>query len=178
VTTQGPGSESAPDEPHGTPSVPEGVWLKFLSDSEFAIRASAPRELSARERGIGAIPQPLDDAMPVRRTGGSHDEPTDSGPAAVGDLWQSEDPWTAPAWRDLDGRARLRRACRVITTAAAIALALGAWSCLSTSGPASDGPGVTTVRQLEEASQGPPTAAPFPRGSGFADPFSSAPQAG
>lgn len=166
MTAKGPGEERTPDEPHGTPSTPEEVWLKFLSDSEYAIRASAPREPSARQRASG------------RRTGGSRDEPTDSGPAAVGDLWQPEDPWTAPAWRDLDGRARLRRVGRVIATAAAIALALGAWSCLSTSGPASDGPGVTTVRQLEEASQGPPTAAPFPRGSGFADPFSSAPQAG
>ncbi len=41
MSASGPGGIT-PDEPDGTPSVPDDVWLKFLTDSEQAIRATAP----------------------------------------------------------------------------------------------------------------------------------------
>ncbi|MBD0422424.1 hypothetical protein H0H10_25250 [Streptomyces sp. TRM S81-3] len=148
MTTPWPGSGGTPEEPDGAPAVPEAVWQKFLADSECAIRASAPREPAARERTPDWRPEP----------------PVTGGTEAVGELWQAEDVWTGPAWRDLDGRARLRRVGRVIGTAAAVTLALTAWSRLSTDSvvPA-DGPGETIGQQLEEAPVDlPATASPSP----------------
>lgn len=77
---------------------------------------------------------------------------------AVGELWQPEENSTGPAWRDMDARARLRRAGRVVATAAAITLALGAWSWLSTNAGAPDAPLDETVQHSEQA---PPTALPL-----------------
>jgi hypothetical protein len=142
VTTERPGGgRGTPDEPDGTPPIPDDVWLRFLTDSEQAIRASAPREPSAKERAAGRQLQP---------------------PYAVGDLWQPEDLWVRVAWRDLDRRAKVRRVGRVIATAAAVALALGAWSHLSTGVGTGTRPGTGTVRQVEGATARLPTATPFP----------------
>ncbi|MEU6181298.1 hypothetical protein [Streptomyces coeruleorubidus] len=145
MTTEGPGGgRGTPDEPDGTPPVPDDVWLRFLSDSEHAIRASAPREPSARERAAGRQPQP---------------------PYSVGDLWQPEDLWVRVAWPDLDRRAKVRRVGRVAATAAAVALALGAWSQLSAGAGTGTRPGTGTVRQVEGATARQSTATPFPSGS-------------
>lgn len=57
MTASGPGSGDIPGEPDGTPSVPEYVWRLFLEDDERAIRASAPREPSARDRLPGWRPE-------------------------------------------------------------------------------------------------------------------------
>ncbi|GHB42203.1 hypothetical protein GCM10010377_36290 [Streptomyces viridiviolaceus] len=151
MTTPWPGSGGTPEEPDGAPTVPEAVWQKFLMDNERAIRASALREPAARERTPGWRPGP-----PVPGT-----------PEAVGELWQADDVWTGPAWRDLDGRARLRRVGRVIGTAAAVTLALTAWSQLSTDSVApADGPGETIGQRLEEAPVDlPATASPSPGAS-------------
>lgn len=142
MTTGGTGGRATPGEPDGVPSVPDEVWLRFLTDSESAIRASAPREPSARERAAGRQPQP------------AH---------TVGDLWQPEDLWVRVAWRDLDRRARTRRVARVVATAAAVGLALGAWSQLTTG--AGDRPGDPAVRQVEGATVPLPTPTPLPSGS-------------
>lgn len=145
MTTDGPGGgRGTPDEPDGTPPIPDDVWLRFLTDSEHAIRASAPREPSARERAAGRRLQP---------------------PHAVGDLWQPEDLWVRVAWSDLDRRAKVRRVGRVVATAAAVALALGAWSHLSADAGPGTRPGTGTVRQVEGATARLPTATPFPSGS-------------
>ncbi|MFH8498644.1 hypothetical protein [Streptomyces coeruleorubidus] len=145
MTTEGPGGgRGTPDEPDGTPPVPDDVWLRFLTDSEHAIRASAPREPSARERAAGRRLQP---------------------PHTVGDLWQPEDLWVRVAWRDLDRRARVRRVGRVVATAAAVALALGAWSQLSAGAGTGTRPGTGTVRQVEGATARQSTATPLPSGS-------------
>ncbi|MGX1562189.1 hypothetical protein [Streptomyces sp. NPDC055506] len=149
MTTEGPGGRGNPDEPDGVPSIPDEVWLRFLSDSEHSIRASAPREPSAKERAAGRRLQP---------------------PHSVGDLWQPEDLWVRVAWRDLDRRAKARRAGRVVATAAAVALALGAWSQLSTGAGTGHQPGTGTVRQVEGATARLPSATPFPSGSPFPEP--------
>ncbi|GHD39483.1 hypothetical protein [Streptomyces galbus] len=73
------------------PVVPEAEWGKFLRDSEEAIRRSAPREPSARERASGAG---VDDT--------------------VGEVWCPEEPAAGPAWRQLDPAARVRRAARFL----------------------------------------------------------------
>jgi hypothetical protein len=40
----------SPPAPEGEPSLPDDVWERFLQDSERDIRASAPKEPSARAR--------------------------------------------------------------------------------------------------------------------------------
>ncbi|MEU8867477.1 hypothetical protein [Streptomyces umbrinus] len=173
MNIQGRGGDGPPEEPDGVPSRPEEVWLKFLTDSERAIRQSALREPSALERAQGLRLRPFDVGRTDRRVCRPHIEPAECGTHAVGDLWQPEGPWPEPAWRDLDGRARLRRVGRVASTAAAIALALGAWSLLSTGGDLPrDTSDDTTVQRLEEAPSELSTASHFPRESGSAGPSS------
>lgn len=79
----------------------------------------------------------------------------------MGELWQPDGP--RPVWRELDSPARLRRTGRVIATVAAIGLALGAWSLLSTTaGAPGDEPGGSTVQEVEEAPDAIPTTGPGP----------------
>ncbi|MFI8206554.1 hypothetical protein [Streptomyces sp. NPDC085937] len=146
MTAQGPDGGGTPqDREDGVPSLSDDVWQRFLMDDEHAIRASAPREPSARQRASGRT------AQSAART--------DDGPGrrydardAVGDLWHPDDPWEGPSWRELDGRARMRRVGRVVGTAAAIVLALGAWSQLSTgAGTPAEGPGDSVLQQSEDA---------------------------
>ncbi|MFI0266540.1 hypothetical protein [Streptomyces luteogriseus] len=159
MTTPDPDRQSTPDDPDAVPSDAGDVWLKFLTDSERAIRESAPTELSARERATARPPRRLD----ADRRNQSHPRldhsPANDRTEAVGELWQPDGP--QPAWRELDGPARLRRAGRVIATVAAIGLALGTWSLLSTkAGAPSEEPGGGTVQQVEEAPDAIPTASP------------------
>ncbi|HET9382631.1 MAG TPA: hypothetical protein VFP69_17625 [Streptomyces sp.] len=203
MITDWPSPDGTPDEPDATQPVPDEVWRKFLCDSEHAIRVSAPREPSARERRRG--PSPADgttgtrDATGAGATTGAGDAggrgPRRGGdrareragrrrPAApdpVDGVWGPDDPWAGPAWRELDGRARLRRAGRVVATGVAITLALGAWSHLSTGAgtPVDGGPHRTTVEQLDGLSNELPSAPRVPPGSaGVARPPSSSPAAG
>ncbi|MEU3680997.1 hypothetical protein AB0E99_08750 [Streptomyces sp. NPDC030592] len=149
MTASGPGGGDTPDQPDGTPSVPEYVWRLFLEDDERAIRASAPREPAARDRFPGRQPEPPagGPARPVRSS-----SPSSLTSDTVGEAWRPEDRWAGPAWRELDGRARVRRVGRVLGTAAAVALALTAWSQLST-GPVTpgSGPAETIGQRLEES---------------------------
>ncbi|MEU9631005.1 hypothetical protein ACFZDB_31675 [Streptomyces luteogriseus] len=149
MTTEEPDGRGTPREPNGVPPVPDEIWLRFLTDSESAIRLSAPREPSARERAAGRQLQP---------------------PHAVGDLWQPEDLWVRVAWRDLDRRSKVRRAGRVAATAAAVALALGAWSQLSTGAGTGHRPESSTVRQVEGATARLSTATPVPPASSVQPP--------
>jgi hypothetical protein len=147
VTAQRPDDGGTPKErDDGTPSLPEDVWQRFLTDNERAIRATAPREPSALQR--------------ARAGGGAPREDADV--EAVGDLWHPDDPWDGPSWREMDRRARLRRVGRVVGTAAAIALALGVWSQLSGAGTPGGEPGDTVLQQSEEAPAELPTAASLP----------------
>ncbi|MFH8443644.1 hypothetical protein ACH4D3_20745 [Streptomyces sp. NPDC018026] len=153
MTASGPGGGDTPDGPDDAPAVPEYVWRLFLEDDERAIHASAPREPAARDRAPGRQPEPpADRPGPSGRPGRparAHE--------TVGETWHREDAWAGPAWRELDGRARLRRTGRVLGTAAAVALAVTAWSQLTT-GPATPGggPAETIGQKLEESPALPP----------------------
>jgi hypothetical protein len=166
---------SAPGEPDGPPSVPEYVWRKFLEDDERAIRASAPREPAARDRTRGLLhPGPPDGSVTAPATAGRVPPGRPRDP--VGELWHPEDPSNERAWRELDGRARLRRIGRVVGTAAAVALALTAWSQLSTgSGTPGGGPADTIGQRLEESPLLPTAASLAPTASGSASPAAFAP---
>ncbi|MEV7018346.1 hypothetical protein [Streptomyces sp. NPDC093991] len=170
MTAQRPDDGGAPrDREDGVPSLSDDVWQRFLMDSEHAIRTSAPKEPSARQRAAGRSPHPAPQAPPR--------PPRHDGADAVGDLWHPDDPWEGPAWRGLDGRARLRRIGRVVGTAAAIALALGAWSQLSTgAGTPAEGPGDTVLQQSEEAPVTLPPGTSVP--AGLATPSATGIQAG
>ncbi|MFF0227946.1 hypothetical protein [Streptomyces sp. NPDC004629] len=145
MSTRQPDSEGPTGGGDGTPPVPDTVWQRFLDDSERAIRRSAPREPSARER---AAPPP---AAPQ--------------PDAVGELWQPRDLSYGPAWRDLDGPARRRRVGRVLGTIAAAALALSALSLLPAgSGGSPAGPDEATRQQSEDLPDPLPTATASPTG--------------
>jgi hypothetical protein len=171
VTVQGPDGEETPDERDSAAPRSEELWLKFLTDSEVAIRRSAPKEASAQERASamrsGAV-------TPAHRT---ERRPLDAaaryGTEAVGDLWRPDDLLSGPAWRDLDGRARLRRVVRVIATAVTIAVVVGAWSWLSTSAGNPDG-NDTPILQLEETPPGLFPATRSPLGSAVAEPSTAA----
>lgn len=165
MTAQSPDTGGSPDEHDGTPSVPEDVWQRFLSDTEHAIRATAPKEPPAHQRT-------------ARPHAGAARE--DAAPASVGDLWRPDDPWEGPSWRNLDRRAKLRRTGRVVGTAAAIALALGVWSQLSTgAGTPVEGPdGDTVLQQSEVAPADLPTAASEPPGFTSPSPAGPTVQAG
>lgn len=149
MTAQRPDDGGTPKErDDGTPSLPEDVWQRFLTDNERAIRATAPKEPSALQR---------------TRPGADDGAPREDAVEAVGDLWHPDDPWDGPSWREMDRRARLRRVGRVVGTAAAIALALGVWSQLSTgAGTPEEGPGDTVLQQSEEAPAELPTATSLP----------------
>ncbi|MGC3003559.1 hypothetical protein ACPF8X_35585 [Streptomyces sp. G35A] len=171
MTAQMPDDGGAPQERDGGPPLPEDVWQRFLMDDERSIRASAPREPSARQRAAGRRPQP------PRPDGGG--ERGYDGADAVGDLWLPDDPRERPAWRDLDGSARLRRVGRVMVAAAAIALVLGAWSRLSTgAGTADEGPGDTVPQQSEDVPADLPTATSVPAADVSPSPSSPAVRAG
>ncbi|MFE9926424.1 hypothetical protein ACFYQA_34155 [Streptomyces sp. NPDC005774] len=173
MTAQRPDGET-PEDGDRTPSVPNEVWQRFLTDNEHAIRTTAPVEPSALQRASGWQPRPaVRDARD--RTERQATDDTD----AVGDLWHPDDPWEGPSWRNLDGRARVRRVCRVVGTAAAIALALGAWSQLSTGAGGSDqGPGDTVLQQSEDVPAELPTATSVPSGFASPSPTASAVRAG
>lgn len=144
MTGQEWGSDRTPRDGHEAARVPDEVWQKFLTDSESAIRRSAPKEPSALERTALARRE-LSDA--------------DGAAVAVGELWQPEDRWGGPAWRDMDRRARRRRVGRAVGTLAALALLFGALSLL----PASSrnpyqNPGGIVSQPSEEAPEGLPAA--------------------
>jgi hypothetical protein len=121
--------------------IPESTWEKFLTDSEEAILASAPKELSARERAASSAD-------------GHEAEAGD-----VGDLWRRDDAWADPPWRHLDTPERLRRAGRALGAVAALVLLLGLFSCLSEAPPGLSGePEDTAPQRSSSTATDSPTA--------------------
>jgi hypothetical protein len=148
-------SESDRTPRHGDgDAVPDEVWQKFVTDSESAIRRSAPREPSARERTAPARRERWDVKIPADGTAGAV-----GSAGTVGELWQPEDRWGGPVWRDMDSRARRRRVGRAVGAVAALALLFGGLSLLpaSSRNPYQD-PGGTISQQSEEAPEDLPTA--------------------
>ncbi|MET7377829.1 hypothetical protein ABZT08_03245 [Streptomyces sp. NPDC005526] len=155
MSTQRPGESEMPEDRDAGPGVPDEVWRRFAEDSEQAIRRTAPREPSARERAdrawehppcTGAVrrpeqwrPQPA--AMP---------EPVQEEP--VGELWQPEEP--GPAWRDMDSRARRRRVGRVFGAVVMIAVIVAVVRPGEASGPREDD-GTTTSQSGEATDEAP-----------------------
>ncbi|MFI2722096.1 hypothetical protein ACH5AI_38280 [Streptomyces collinus] len=134
-------------------------WQQFLRDSERAIGESAPREPSAQERMDQAERLRASEPVP------SHRQDRQGQIEAVGELYDSEDPWQGPAWQDLDVRARRRLIGRVLGLVTAIVVVLGATSQFSSdSGNGVDTPGDMVSTQSDDVLDRVPTgpAAPAP----------------
>lgn len=158
VTARMPDGDQTPDGDGLRPPAADEVWHRFLTDSEHAIRETAPKELSAAERGTASRTA----SPPSRPQGGGHTRrrPTSplrqrpaslDGTGAVGELWQPTEPRPHSPWRELDGRAKCRRIVRALGTAAAITLALGLCSQLAAPGDPHDGEDDTVSQQSEQA---------------------------
>lgn len=93
-------------------SIPDDVWERFVRDSESDIRASAPKEPSARARMVTERLRQQDEeaarqakAKPRATKGKKPKKGAGSGAEPPG--WR-----TGPAWREMDGRASRRRRWR------------------------------------------------------------------
>ncbi|WP_458248541.1 hypothetical protein [Streptomyces sp. MAI_2237] len=150
--------DAGPTDGHGdVPAFSDSVWQKFLTDTEDAIRASARREPSARERAGRMRQHPAagdEETIPPTRREAPKPEPLD----AVGELWEPEASCVYPPWRCLDNRARRRRVGRVLTAVAAVLLAVEALSWLLTT----PGAPAETVRDgtSQQSESAPPDGAP------------------
>ncbi|MDI3423467.1 hypothetical protein [Streptomyces luteolus] len=139
----------------GEPGPPDDVWQRFLHDSEAAIRRTAPKEPSARERA----------AAPVTAVA-----PPAAGGDAVGELWHPRPERERAAWRDLDGRGRLGRTARTVGAAAVFVAVLATVSLLSNApAPRGDRPGVV-LQESEPAPTERPTAEVSPSPAAFSPP--------
>ncbi|MFM9370686.1 hypothetical protein [Streptomyces sp. Da 82-17] len=149
--------------------VPDEVWDRFLRDDEDAIRRTAPREPSARERtvdlfGTGAGPARRPDGLgadPARpdRLGADPAGPDRVGADAVGELWLPRAVRDSAAWRDLDGRGRIRRAARVLGAVTVLAAALALLSLLpNTPPPQAERPEIAVQEQPSPTPTDRPTA--------------------
>ncbi|MET8115927.1 hypothetical protein [Streptomyces prasinus] len=98
-------SSEEPTEPDSS-SLPDGVWAKFVEDSERNIRASAPKEPSARARMVTERLRAMDEAR--ARAGGSGKRRwgrnASAAPPARPEGWRA-----GPAPQDVNGRAPGRR---------------------------------------------------------------------
>lgn len=171
MVAEDPSQGGTPDDGGGVPPIPDTVWRRFLDDTEQAIRDSAPREPSARERASWSRPDPADSQRVWReRQRGASVEPRSASFDAVGEVRQPEDPLPGPAWRDMDGPARWRRAGRVLATVAAVLVAAGALSQASSRSDAPGGTptGVTSQQSEEVVPDGVPTATAPPSAPAYA----------
>ncbi|MFG2375950.1 hypothetical protein ACGFY9_31320 [Streptomyces sp. NPDC048504] len=103
-------SDKPAEEPSSIPEIPDDVWEQFARDTERDIRASAPKEPSARAREVTERLK-KDDSRAKRKGKGKRQEP---------EGWR-----TGPAWQEMNGRARRRRrAWAVLGVPLAIAVAV------------------------------------------------------
>ena len=103
-------------------SLPDDVWEKFVQDSERDIRASAPKEPSARARMVTERLRAMDEAQAARAGGGKRRWGGKRPPVrpARPEGWR-----TGPAWQERDGRtSRRRKVWSAVGVVAAAALAL------------------------------------------------------
>ncbi|MFC5721739.1 hypothetical protein ACFP1Z_16325 [Streptomyces gamaensis] len=96
----------SPGDDGWSSAVPDEVWEQFARDHEGAIRASAPKEPSARARQVTARLREQDEAAAAAaaRKGLFRRGRSKSNPPAQPDGWR-----TGPAWQETNGRADRKR---------------------------------------------------------------------
>jgi hypothetical protein len=110
------------------PSVPDDIWEKFVRDTEAEIRASAPKEPSARARMVAERLR-QQDAEAARAAKGKGRKGRKAEVGAQRQGWR-----TGPAARDADGRAARRRwrgAVAVLAAVGVVVVALNPDAALS-----------------------------------------------
>jgi hypothetical protein len=155
VTTE---SSPAPEE---EPSLPDDVWEQFARDSERAIRASAPKEPSARARMVARRLREQDERNRVedakaRRRPGRRGAAGQAPPTA----WRQGG--TDAGERRLRRRNRLRAALGIVVVAVLVLVALSpgrAWSLVTGKGWRHGGSAAHTPSTLAPEAA-PPTAPP------------------
>ncbi|MFJ9372026.1 hypothetical protein [Streptomyces sp. NPDC101455] len=107
-------SDKPPEEPSSTPEIPDDVWEQFARDTERDIRASAPKEPSARAREV------------TERLKKAESKGKGKGKGKGKAERQEPEGWrTGPAWQEMNGRSRRRRrAWAVLGVPLAIAVAV------------------------------------------------------
>lgn len=128
------GPERGPEDLPESSSLPDDVWEKFVQDSERDIRASAPKEPSARARMVTERLRAMDEAQAAgagaggrrSRWGRKRTPPQPAQPEG----WR-----TGPAWQEMNGRASRRRrvwsAVGVVVAAALAVVAVNPSAALS-----------------------------------------------
>ena len=155
--------------PEGEPPVPDDVWDRFLGDSERDIRATAPKEPSARARIVARRLREDDaraaEAESARRRFGRRRRPASAAPTA----WRTT---TTDAGEARLARRRLVRSTLwvlLVVLVVLIALAPGrAWSLVSGGGWRNGGasaPG-PVAPALAPVTPGPAPAQPTPAPAG------------
>ncbi|WP_313905522.1 hypothetical protein [Streptomyces sp. SLBN-134] len=167
-------------------SLPDDVWEKFVQDSERDIRASAPKEPSARARMVTERLRAMDEAQAARAGGGKRRWGGKRPPVrpARPEGWR-----TGPAWQERDGRTSRRRkvwsAVGVVAAAALALVAVNPSAALSwLPGGLGEGSGTAGDAQASASPLAPetarPSAAPSAAPAGFATrekPFAGSPAA-
>ncbi|MFI2505423.1 hypothetical protein [Streptomyces sp. NPDC018972] len=113
-----PSEESGPE----SSSLPDDIWEKFVQDSERDIRASAPKEPSARARMVTERLRAMDEAQAGAAGGGKRRWGRKRTPVrpARPEGWR-----TGPAWQETNGRtSRRRRVWSAVGVVVAAALAV------------------------------------------------------
>jgi hypothetical protein len=105
-----------PPPPDDQPSIPDDVWDQFVRDTESDIRASAPKEPSARARMVTERlrQQDAQDAHEAKRREAKQAKQAKQAKKAKKAKKAKSEPeptgWrTGPAWQEMDGRATRQR---------------------------------------------------------------------
>lgn len=98
---------ATPQPPDDKPSIPDDVWEQFVRDSESDIRASAPKEPSARARMVTERLRQQDAEAAAAQGKRGRKGKKAKAQAAVPDGWR-----TGPAWEEMNGKAARRRRWR------------------------------------------------------------------
>jgi hypothetical protein len=162
---------TTPPPPDDVPSVPDDVWERFVQDTETSIRATAPKEPSARARMVTERLR-QQDAEAARRAGRKgRGKPPPAEPAG----WR-----TGPAVYEVEERGRRRRRwvglLGVLVAVAALLFALNpGWALdkLRGGGSAAPDPSPLPVETAQPSSA--PSQEAFPDTPTLKDPFAGSP---
>ncbi|WP_225987265.1 hypothetical protein [Streptomyces spectabilis] len=98
----------SPRDPDGEASIPDEVWRRFAQDSERDIRASAPKEPSARARMVAERLRKLDEEAARQQAEGTVGRKRRKRKEAAAEPWRPDD-WRAAPTGPRRGGARSGR---------------------------------------------------------------------
>ncbi|MEV0439162.1 hypothetical protein AB0I84_19500 [Streptomyces spectabilis] len=119
-------SVQSPREPDDEASIPDGVWRRFAQDSEREIRASAPKEPSARARMVAERLRKLDEEAARQQAEGTVGRKRRKRKEAAAEPWRPDDWRAAPTGprRGGAGSGRWRQVRSVVIVVGFMVLAI------------------------------------------------------